>query len=190
VRHRRTAQPAGRWTAAASVLALVLSAVLLVSALRVREAQPADAGGAFVQSRREGGGAFVQSRREGVAHWRAVLAGLDRRRAEAYADADPRPLRRVYVPDSPLLRADRALLRRYHRQGLRVVDMRMRLFDVRVQERRRDHVVLVVRERLGRAAVRGHGTRRRLPLDDVDDHVLTLRHVAGRGWRIASARSA
>ncbi len=116
-----------------------------------------------------------------------MLAELDRRRAAAYAAADPAALRRVYVARTTAMRQDRALLMRYRRRGLRVVGMRMRILGLRVRARRRDRVVLVVRERLVRATVRGAGTRR-LVDGDVDEHVLTLRDAAGRGWRVASVR--
>jgi hypothetical protein len=122
--------------------------------------------------------------------WRVVLAGLDRRRARAYAAADLHRLAGVYVAGSAALRRDRALLRRYTRRGLRVLGLRMSFAGISAERVAADRVALRVRDRVADGVVVGARTRRRLPTDDPDSRVVTLQRVPGDGWRIAAVRDA
>ncbi len=123
----------------------------------------------------------------GVEHWATVLARLDRRRAQAYAAADPALLRTVYAPGSPVMRRDQRLLARYAGRGLRVHGLRMHIADLRVRSRRPGAVVLEVRDRVAAGTVTGHG-HRPLPADDLDTRLLTLRPVDRGVWLIAAVR--
>jgi hypothetical protein len=214
VRHRSPWQPPGRgarWAAAASVVLMLLSATALVAVLsggappgvtrpaRLAAADP-PAPGAVPRplvtptltptrppAREAPAGAGAQPR-----GWRAVLGALDRRRARAYAEANPGLLRRVYAEGSPVLRQDRALLERYHRQGLRVSRLRLRLLEVRMRAGGDERVVLLVRERLAGGVINGRGSRSRSHLEagGVERHVVVLRQTAAPGWRIAAVRPA
>jgi hypothetical protein len=128
-------------------------------------------------------------------HWATVLAGLDRRRARAYAAGDPALLRAVYVRGSAALRRDQRLLARYARRGLRVDGLRMHVADLRVRTRRPDVVALEVRDRVAAGTVTGHGHRplshpldRPLAADDLDTRLLTLRRVDRGVWLVAAVR--
>ncbi|MGH3355745.1 MAG: hypothetical protein ACRDOJ_07580 [Nocardioidaceae bacterium] len=186
-----------RLVAALSVAVMIVSASVLVTALRA----PAD-----LQPRREWSGphlaqspqpshpsrrdcdgpaAALQSRREGGA-WREVLAALDLLRARAYAESDARLLRAVYTPRSRVLRVDRALLRRYHRRGVRVTGLRMRVIGLHVVERRGRHVVLRVREQVSGGVAISAGVRRMLSADEPETRLITLHRDHGAGWRIAA----
>lgn len=187
-----------RLVAALSVAVMIVSASVLVTALRA----PAD-----LQPRREWSGqhltqspqpshpscrdcdgpaADLQSRPEGGAAWREVLAALDLLRARAYAEFDARLLRAVYTPRSRVLRADRALLRRYHRRGVRVAGLRMRVTGLHVEERRSRHVVLRVREQVSGGVAITAGVRRMLSADEPETRLITLHRDHGARWRIAA----
>lgn len=120
--------------------------------------------------------------------WRAVLAGLDRVRAQAFAEADPAALAAVYTPESGALRADERLLATYRRLGARIAGLTMRLADVRVLSRGSGSVLLRVTDRIsGGELVDGAGRRRPLVADRPTTHRITLVAVAG-GWRISNVR--
>jgi len=210
VRHRATDRVRGRpgdaglgprLTACVSVGAMLASAMALVSALsgpsqppgapdRVRIAA-ADARTDASRPGEDGRAPATPPRVErvpGTEHWRTVLARLDRRRALAYAAADPGLLRSVYVPGSPVLRRDRRLLARYARRGLHVRGLRTQVEDLRVRARRPGHVVLLVRDRVAGGTVAGPGHRRPLPADDLDSRLLRLRRVDRGVWLVAAVR--
>lgn len=215
MRHRRTAAPAGRghrWLAAASVAVLLLSAGALTGALQARLFSPgahpqrlaaaaADPAGARQRSPARVGavrldrdvGSDVLSAPEEeaqgrVARWRAVLAGLDRRRSRAYAGLEPRLLHGIYTPGSEVLRRDRVLLLRYRHRGWRVRGLRMRLVALRVSAERVGHVVLRVTEQAVAGTVPGRRTAQGLRAGPVDTRLVTLRRMAGGGWRISRVR--
>jgi hypothetical protein len=122
--------------------------------------------------------------------WMSVLARLDRRRARAYAAADPALLRAVYVPGSAALRRDQRLLARYAARGLRVHRLRMHVAGLRVRRQRPGSVVLGVRDRVAAGTVTGHGRRRHLLVDDLDTRLLTLRRVDRGVWLMSDVRPA
>jgi hypothetical protein len=216
VRHRAAALPPGRHgrtgagarlAAAASVALMLASAVTLGSVLAalsgpstgvappavaaLPRSDPGPSGPSETPASphrpgAQGSGAAVSA----VRHWRTVLARLDRRRAQAYAAAEPGLLRSVYLPRSAVLRRDRRLLTGYARRGLRVRGLRMQVADLRVRTARPGRVVLLVRDRVGGGVVLGHGRRRALPADDLDRRVLALRRVDRRGWLVAAVRAA
>jgi eukaryotic-like serine/threonine-protein kinase len=215
VRHRATDSPRGRpsraglgarLTACASVGAMLVSAVALASALpassdrpRVPDRVPTTVSADAHPGERVPGDDGPDTDRvtrptaakaSGTEHWRTVLARLDRRRARAYAAADPGLLRSVYVPGSPVMRRDRRLLARYARRGLHVRGLRTDVEDLRVRMRRHGHVVLLVRDRVAAGTVAGRGRRRPLPADDVDSRLLTLRRVDRGIWLVAAVRPA
>src|SRR5664280_168222 len=66
------------------------------------------------------------------ASWRAVLAGLDGRRAAAFAETNPAVLAEVYVEGSPPYAADVASLRRLVDAGNRARPVRHELQEVRL----------------------------------------------------------
>jgi hypothetical protein len=59
--------------------------------------------------------------------WPAVLAGLDRARADAYASGDGRRLGGVYAPGSPAGARDAQTLARLTAAGLRARGLRLRV---------------------------------------------------------------
>jgi len=79
--------------------------------------------------------------------WRAVLAGLDARRAEAFAYAEPQLLGEVYAPGEPL-RVDTARVTALASAGERVLGLRLTYVDVEVIERGAGRVRLVVTDEL------------------------------------------
>jgi hypothetical protein len=175
------------------VLLSVLSAALLWSALQARvepQQEPRRVAPRLIEAGPTQPGTVGQRGpvRAARPNWRAVLARLDRWRADAYAAAEPALLSRVYARGTRALHRDRALLGRYRRRGLRVRGLRMDVIDLRMQAQHSGAVVLVVRERLGAGTVHGVGIRRDLPRDDVDRHRLVLQRRAGRGWQIAAVR--
>ena len=118
-----------------------------------------------------------------------MLAGLDARRARAYADLRPGLLRRVYTPGSRVLRRDRALMLRYRQRGLRVLGLRVRVLSLRGEARRDGRVVLRVRDQVTAGTLVGVTGRRRLPGDAADARAITLRRSLGR-WLISAVTPA
>lgn len=113
----------------------------------------------------------------------AVLQDWDRRRAAAWADADPRALARLYVPGSSAGASDVALLRRYRARGYAVRGMRMQVLAARVLVLRPRLVRVEVTDRLaGATAV--DASEHVLPTDAATTRVLVLRRVGGE-WLMA-----
>jgi hypothetical protein len=81
----------------------------------------------------------------------AVLTAWDRRRAAAYARADPAALRRLYRAGSRTGAADLAMLAAWTRRGLRVRALRTQLPAYVVGARRSGRFQVIVTERLLRA---------------------------------------
>jgi hypothetical protein len=114
----------------------------------------------------------------------AVLRGLDRRRAAAWAHDDPAGLARLYLPGSTAGRRDRAMLAEYVARGLRVRSMHRQVLAARVQLHRRERLRLEVTDRLVDAVAVGAGVRTALPAGRVQTRLITLVRVGG-WWRIA-----
>lgn len=114
-----------------------------------------------------------------------VLGALDTARSVAFEKGRPELLDHVYLPDSALLRDDRALIDSYERRGVDIERMRMRLLDAKVVESGPDRVRLDVTDRLGESRVRlRDGTVRELPRDQPTRRVVELT-LTEDGWRIS-----
>jgi hypothetical protein len=111
--------------------------------------------------------------------WRSVLAGLDARRAAAFAEVSPGRLAAVYTQDSPALRRDQARLSDLASTGLHVERLRMRPRSVRVVTTTPTRVVLAVVDALDPYDVRT--TRGAL--------VAARPGRAAASWRVTLARS-
>lgn len=115
-----------------------------------------------------------------------VLRAWDERRAEAWAEGDPRALRELYVDRAGA--ADVRLLRRYTDRGYRVEGLTTQLLAVDVLEHAPDRWRVRVTDRVTSAvAVRGED-RVRLPRDRADTHVVTLVRANGT-WRVSRIRT-
>ena len=119
--------------------------------------------------------------------WPTILDRLDRRRERAYAADDPARLRAVYVPRSPVLRHDLAMLRAYRGRGVSLTGVRLRALDVRLVDRAGPYVRLRVVDRLRRVTAHTSTGSVRLPRDRATARVVVLRAGAD-GWRIAAVR--
>lgn len=114
----------------------------------------------------------------------AVLHRWDARRAEAWARGDAVALRRLYAAGSTAGERDLAMLRSWHRRGLRVEGMRMQVLAGRVQSRTERRLVLLVTDRLVGGTAVGDGVRTALPRDEPSTRRIVLRRVRG-SWRVA-----
>jgi hypothetical protein len=112
-----------------------------------------------------------------------VLQDWDRRRADAWAAADPAALARLYVAGSSAGAADVELLRRYRARGYAVRGMRMQVLAARVLVLRPRLVRVEVTDRLAGATAVG-ATDQVLPTDAASTRVLVLRRVGGQ-WLMA-----
>lgn len=117
-----------------------------------------------------------------------ILHAWDASRARAYATGRAQRLRELYVPGSSAGRADVALLRGYHRRGLRVTGMRTQVLSLAVLEHRADLWRLRVTERLVGAVAVGRGDRTTLPRDRPSAHEITLMRAERGRWRVAGVR--
>ena len=115
----------------------------------------------------------------------AVLHAWDRRRARAWATGDAQGLADLYTVGSSAGRADVALLRSYVRRGLRVVGLRMQVFELRVLVHRPRGWRLRVTDRLARAVAVGPAERMRLPRDLASTRVITLLRGRDGEWRVS-----
>ncbi|MDP9444142.1 MAG: hypothetical protein M3P83_07275, partial [Actinomycetota bacterium] len=128
-------------------------------------------------------------RRPEAVDWVSVLRVLDRRRALAFAAADPRLLTEVYTAGSPPGRADQRLLASYADRRLRVVGLRMALLDVRLLQASARHARLRVVDRVAAGVVVTAGGRRTaLPPDRPTTRRIALVRLPSSGWRIAGVR--
>jgi hypothetical protein len=113
-----------------------------------------------------------------------VLRAWDKKRAEAYAEANPRALRGLYGPGSVSGANDVTLLRRYAERDLRVEGMDTQILGIEVIEHTDDSLVLVVTDRLSAAFAVGKDFRQVLPRDEVNTRRISLVLVAG-SWVVA-----
>jgi hypothetical protein len=115
---------------------------------------------------------------------RAVLRTWDRRRADAWARADPESLARLYLPTSAAGRRDRAMLAAYHHRGLRVTGMTRQVVRLRVSVVTPRRLEVVVTDRLVDARVVGARVRSAVPDGHLATRRIRLARVAGR-WQVA-----
>ena len=120
-----------------------------------------------------------------TSRWARVLTGLDRRRALAYASAEPKSLRNVYARASTALTADRRMLRAYSERGITLTGVRLDLLAVRLVGRGSHWVRLRVIDQLRRPVAHAAGATMLLPQDQPTRWLIGLRRNAG-GWRIAN----
>jgi len=163
-------------------LLLVLAGALVLGAAVVARPDPTGASrstGPGTPSPRSAGAEITTD-------WFDVLAGLDASRAEAFRAGDPATLTEVYTGGSDALAADRRLLRRYARRGLRVHGLRMEVVDLRLVGHTPGRATLRVRDRVGAGhVVDAEGRRTRLPADGFSEHRIVLVRT-DTGWRIRS----
>lgn len=121
-----------------------------------------------------------------------VLSEWDARRSAALAVGDAAALRRLYVRDSPLARADVRMLRRYQQRGVRLTSVSQQVVSVQVRVSSARAVEVGVVERLAVAHVRTQGPGAELrPLATTRYARRELRFVrSADGWRLSSARAA
>lgn len=119
----------------------------------------------------------------------AVLRAWDRRRAVAWGRDDPSALRALYVVGSRTGRRDAAMLRDYHRRGLRVTTMQRQVLAVAVRAHTPRTLTLLVTDRLVEGRVTGGGERLVLPRSRPATHRLVLRRTT-TGWRVAEVYDA
>jgi hypothetical protein len=111
---------------------------------------------------------------------------LDDRRRLAFARADPRLLKAIYVPGSGLRARDAHVINAYARRDLRIVGLHMRVLALHVVRQSDSTVVLSIVDRISQArAVDEAGRTRELPHDRPTAHRVTLRRISGE-WRIAA----
>jgi len=113
-----------------------------------------------------------------------LLRDWDRRRARAWADADPRALAALYVRGSATGRRDVAMLAAYRDHGLRVAGMSRQVLAVRVRASTSHRLTLVVTDRLATGRVEGPGVRSALPRRGPVTRVVRMVRLAD-GWRVA-----
>ncbi|MBA2509769.1 MAG: hypothetical protein H0V32_13920 [Nocardioidaceae bacterium] len=120
--------------------------------------------------------------------WRQILSALLARRERAYASGQVSGLRLVHQHGSPMLAADRAVLRSWVRRDL-TVSWASRLARVRLVTRQPGSARLRTVSSLQRAVATGRdGSRRRLPRDQPTAHRVLLVRTAD-GWRIGAVRA-
>lgn len=110
----------------------------------------------------------------------AVLRAWDTQRAEAYATADVRALKALYLPDSAAGANDVALLKQYAARGLRIEGMSTQIFGIEIVDHARERLELSVTDRLASAIAVGDDVRQVLPRDEVDTRRISLRLVDDR----------
>ncbi|CAN5307164.1 hypothetical protein BH09ACT12_BH09ACT12_36930 [soil metagenome] len=121
---------------------------------------------------------------------REVLREWDSRREAAWAAADERALRALYVPHALAGRRDVALLRRWTARGARITRLEPQVLELRVVRDAGRQLVVRVTDRLGVLEARVHGDPIALPHDEPTTRRIELRRgpqVTSR-WRVASVR--
>jgi hypothetical protein len=115
----------------------------------------------------------------------AVLSAWDGDRARAWARGDLTGLRRLYTAGSSAGGRDVARLRRWVDRGLRVTGQVTQVLALRVRERERGRLVVVVTDRVVGARAVGRGLSVGLPASAPSQRVVTLVRRQGR-WLVAS----
>jgi hypothetical protein len=120
--------------------------------------------------------------------WGRVLRILDRRRARAFEQGEPRLLDGVYLDGSPARAVDAETIEAYAGRGLRITGLRMRILSLIGSTHGPGDVRLIVLDRIDRAvAVDSQQRRVQLPRDRPTSHRLVVERTP-QGWRIASIR--
>lgn len=115
--------------------------------------------------------------------WSQVVQALDSARAVAWGSADATALAATYVPGSPALQRDAALLRDYRTHGVAVEGLRSEVLQVSEERRARGEVHLRVRDRMSAYVLRlPDGTRVERPARPAREWLVELRLTAA-GWR-------
>ncbi|MCM0619537.1 hypothetical protein [Nocardioides bruguierae] len=121
----------------------------------------------------------------------ALLRGWDRRRAVAWAAADPVTLERLYTRGSPTGSQDVAMLRAWQDRGLRVAGLSTQVLSVSALRVSPRLVRLRVTDRVAAGSVEridtGEATGQSLPTSRPSTSVVTLVRGAGE-WRVRGVR--
>ena len=123
--------------------------------------------------------------RASVAKALDVLHGWDARRALAWAQADPRELRSLYLPGSSAARSDVRLLRSYQARGLVVRRMVTQIFGIRVLRRQPGRLTIRILDRVAGGRVGDGGRGMALPSSRPAVRRIELRRIAGT-WKVAT----
>jgi hypothetical protein len=123
--------------------------------------------------------------RAGVVQALDVLHEWDARRARAWAHADPRELRSLYVPGSSAARSDVRLLQAYQARGLVVRRMVTQVFGVRVLRRDPGQLTLRVLDRVAGGRVDDGGRELALPSSRPVVRRIELHRIHGI-WKVAA----
>jgi hypothetical protein len=156
---------------------MLLSTVITVSTVTALSAAPRDEGVRTVAD------ADVSRVR---LHPLAVVHRWDRRRAAAWAHADPRALAGLYSAGSRAGRHDVATLEAYAARGLRVVGMRRQVVRLHVVHESELRLVLRVRGRVVDAVAVGRGGSVVLPTARPASYRTVLRRTTA-GWKVVEA---
>jgi hypothetical protein len=113
----------------------------------------------------------------------AVVHTWDRRRAAAWAHADPRALARLYTLGSRAGRRDVAALEAYAARGLRVVGMHRQVLGLHVVHESGRRLVVRVRGRVVDAVAVGRGGSVGLPTARPASYRTVLRRTTA-GWKV------
>lgn len=126
------------------------------------------------------------------ADWAAVVRGLDRVRAQAFAAADPAALREVYAPGSAALATDTARLTELRSRGLRGEGLSVQIVDVALRAAGTGSVELAVVDRLDRYTLtdRHHRVRASMPGRGEAGWQVRLVPSGTGGWRIEAVSPA
>jgi hypothetical protein len=116
-----------------------------------------------------------------------VLGRWEARRSAAWAVGDVAALRELYARGSRAGVADVRLLRRYRERGLTVEGLTTQVLAVRVVERSRRRMVLVVTDRVVAGRVVGGPAPVALPSDRASTRTVVLVRP-GAAWVVAEAR--
>jgi eukaryotic-like serine/threonine-protein kinase len=189
----------GRWALPAVAVLAVAAVVFVLSVVRVHpggggsEAAQAAAGSPTVGARPTPASSDrpLSADPSTAAAWVSVVGGLETKRAQAFAAADPALLAEVYVPQAAGYRLDRSIIRSLRSRGLRARGFSATVERVRPERVTAGSARLRVTDRLGAytlvdesGRVAGRGAAR-------SERVFTL--VLARspnGWRVARIASA
>lgn len=167
---------------------MLLAAVLTVVAVWLAEvagvADVADGGGSTT---RQPTAPVVRGRPSPAVRALAVLRHWDRRRAAAWASADPSAVTRLYLPGSQTEVRDRLDLGRWADRGLRVIGLRQQIRSLHVVARTLDLLVVVVTDRTVGGVATGASRRTAVPASGWARHRITLRR-SDDGWRVGEVR--
>jgi hypothetical protein len=123
--------------------------------------------------------------------WRAVVAALDGSRAEAFRQADPTLLLRVYAPASPLLSTDQLAVAALQRARRTAEGVEHQVDRVTAVQTGADRAELAVVEVLGAYALRDAAGRvvERHPAGPATTHLIELVRTP-TGWRVLHVQQA